>query len=134
MKVRLDYVSNSSSSSFMLVGQAFESDEVLKAWQRLHPEEAKSTGEEPDEHEEESDEYEDDYDEYDIVEKLSNELGLEYELGINDYYEMWVIGLPFEKMGDDETKKQFKDRISRCLQKAFPNANAEAIVDGGYEG
>lgn len=36
MKIRADFVSNSSSSSFMLVGCAFDNDEIASAWRKLH--------------------------------------------------------------------------------------------------
>ena len=120
MKIRHDYVSNSSSSSFMLVGHAYESNELMKAWLKLHPEY--------------EDEYEDDFDEWEIVDKLADELGLSLRRGIYDYSDMWVLGLYFDEMKDDETKKQFKERIQEKLSEAFDESDVEAIVDGGYEG
>ena len=116
MKIRIDFVSNSSSSSFMLVGQAFDDNELEKAWKKLHPdkEEAAST--------------------YDMPYDIANELELEYNRGIDNYYEMYVFGLPFSDMKDDETKKQFMDRIAAALSKAFENIHVKEIVDGGYDG
>ena len=128
MKVRSDYVSNSSSSSFMLVGHAFDNDEDLKrGWLHLHP------GDES-----KLDEGSESYDEdlcCDIAYPLAGELGLEVEHGIYDYYGQVVIGLPFDSMEDDETKKQFIERISNAFKRAFPEGIAvEPIKDGGYEG
>ena len=116
MKIRTDYVSNSSSSSFMLVGQAFDDNELEKAWKKLHPdkEEPAST--------------------YDMPYDIAYELELEYNHGIEDYYERYVFGLPFSDMKDDETKKQFMDRVAASLSKAFENVCVKEIVDGGYEG
>lgn len=118
MKVRLDYVSNSSSSSFMLVGHAYDSDELAKAWAKLHPNES----------------LDEDFDGYDIADKIASELDLEYKHGIENYYDMYVLGLSIWSMQDNETKKQFFERVSNALSRAFDDSKAEACLDGGYNG
>ena len=118
MKIRLDFVSNSSSSSFMLVGKSFSCDEIENAWNTLHPDK----------------EFED---VYDLAYDLADELCLRCESGISNYYDEYVFGLLFDDMNDDETKHQFKQRILEKLNKAFPNLTIDNIsecIDGGYEG
>lgn len=116
MKVRIDYVSNSSSCSFMLVGHAFDDDAVVDAWKKLHPEDEKE------------------HSMYGIVDRIVDELGLNYECGIDKYYGQWVLGLRFDDMEDNETKQQFIDRIKASLKKAFGDVEVHTCVDGGYNG
>ena len=127
MKIRNDFVSNSSSSSFMLVGQEFDGNEIAKAWMKLHPK---------DEHKFDNDFecYDDDADVYKESMKLANELGLKVEYGISDYYGQYVFGLDFDDMEENETKKQFMDRVKSLLEKAFENVNVHVCIDGGYDG
>lgn len=114
MKIRLDFVSNSSSSSFMLVGKSFSWNELEDVWNKMHPDE----------------DFEDPSD-------FAYELGLNCERGIQNYYEEYVIGLPYREMSNDETKAEFEERILQNLKTALPNLTIKDIgecLDGGYDG
>ena len=117
MKVRTDYVSNSSTSSFVLIGDAFskidfENSSFFKT------------------------DLENDDQPY-CWENKCGELGLVVERGINDYYTEYVVGLRYADMKADETKSAFHKRIEELLRKAFPekdNINVTLILDAGYDG
>ena len=117
MKVRNGFVSNSSSSSFMIYGVCLE-DEELRT--RLAAPLTES---------EDDDEYYGD-DVYELTEKLSEETGL--EVHINEGYN-W-IGLSYSDIGDDETGLQFKQRVQKLLDEHLgsglkPDLQAEVIYN-----
>lgn len=56
--------------------------------------------------------------------------------GIAEYDEdTYCVGMSFNQMKDDETKKEFLDRIEKTLIEVFGKAERpEVMLDGGYDG
>jgi hypothetical protein len=115
-KIRSDFVSNSSSSSFAFVGMAFDDDEIVAAYKKVFPD--KDT---------------DEPDGYDGAEKIAEKIGLDFTAGIENFYDNYIIGLSIEQMKDDETLGEFKAKVKEGLEKAFDNAKPEILIDGGME-
>ena len=127
MKIRTDYVSNSSSSSFMVVGHAFDNDELVKIaeYNKLFSE-----------YQDSSDEYSD-WSIGSIVEALEEKFkDLDFNYGLDSYYDEVCIGMTYEQMKDSETRKEFENRISDRLKEMTgkENIEIECLVDGGMEG
>lgn len=129
MKIRSDFVSNSSSSSFMLVGHSFDNDELIKIaeYNKLKPEY-------PEEHE--NPENYEDWSVWEIVEALEKKFGdLDFQNGLENYYDSFCIGMGYDKMKDSETKKKFEKRIANRLKEMTGREDIEidCLVDGGTE-
>jgi len=98
--IRQDFVSNSSSTSFMIVGESYGIDILL--------EKAKAMFDEPTK------------DEWDLIwsylETLDSDL--RYHRGLYEYGdECFCIGLYYEDMKSDETRDQFENRVRDLLKK-----------------
>ena len=90
MKIRSGFVSNSSSSSFLIYGTVVDQSNI--------PE---------------------DCDGYDYLEEKLKDSDMVIHSPSN--YDCYYIGKSWETIGDDETGKQFKDRIEKVLKEKLGN-------------
>jgi hypothetical protein len=90
MKIRSGFVSNSSSSSFLIYGSSIN---VEEAYSKLFP-------------------GKDVPNKYKATKEITDKLGLDrYSTDFDDY-----IGISWDCIGDDETGGQFKLKINKALE------------------
>lgn len=99
MKIKLGFVTNSSSSSFVVMGAYVEKAVIPIEF-------LKDLGEE---------------DLFDLYDQLCRGSELDYSFGPEMGYgeESAMVGLPYTKMRDDETLKQFKERAQLLILEKF---------------
>ena len=127
MKIRSDYVSNSSSSSFMVVGHAFDGGDLEKI-----AEYNKLVSEYHDTPEDYSQ-----WSNWEIVEALEEKFkDLDFQHGLENYYDEVCIGMTYDQMKDSETKKEFEKRIEDRLKEMTgkDSIKIDCMVDGGRDG
>lgn len=116
MKIRHGFVSNSSSTSFTIIGICDDADTIYEKLKLAHPK------------------FAEDVEDYDLIDEVVEGLGL----GLSHYIpygEYVYIGLDYENIGDDETGKQFRERaqkeVSKLLGETVPvEYLSEAWRDG----
>lgn len=101
----------------MLVGDAFDDNEIISAWEQKTGKNADDEG----------------YDVWECINALCHEL--KYHRGIDNYYEQYIVGLSYADMRPDETKTQFELRVRDLLNREFPGKDHDVRcrIDGGHD-
>ena len=144
MKIRSDYVSNSSSSSFVIVGKVFSDvdglmDTLVKDKGKLLEELKKECGSEYDYESIEDFVAENSFSE--VLYFVLDKLGLDFQIAGRDWgdAEEVLVGYDMKsgdnKMKEDETLKEYKDRVVTALNERGIEAKYDevGIVTGGSD-
>lgn len=118
MKIRNGFVSNSSTSSFLIYGAYLESEDIVTAFKNNID---KIKEKSPDDaavayYEESPEDYDDYFEMLDSLSDLMEDKDIDtWCVWDEDYY----IGASLRRIKDDETMSQFKDRIGKKIKSIF---------------
>lgn len=123
MKIKSDFVTNSSSSSFVVIGAHIEPDMIdLERFQKIKKKEnvtVEQIMEDP----------------YEYLDPMLRGSDLQYSQGCT-YGEGLMIGIPYTSMDEDETLKEFRRRVKDQIKEKLgvevitPDHIEECWMDG----
>ena len=105
MKIRTGFVSNSSSSSFCIYGAKL-SKELIKKIEETNKE-------------------------FDCIWEIFEHEKMFY--GVECNYSQVCVGLRYDKIGDDETGKEFKERVAKRIEEVVGEKVKCEYIEGEYE-
>ena len=139
MKIRSDYVSNSSSSSFVIVGKVFsDADELMDKLAKDKDKLLEDLNKEYSSECESLDDFIEENSLSEVMYSVLDKLGLDFQIAGSDWNECEEVLVGFDmksgdnKMKDDETLKEYKDRVVTALNERGIEAKYDEIgIDTG---
>lgn len=127
MKVRLGFVSNSSTSSFCIYGTYIEFHEIgtteFLEFMVDHIDKVETIAQAEEGLED---------DRYDVFWEMEKALNLDYHIVEGD--DGVYIGDAWSSVGDDETGRQFKDKVEEKIKKLWPKAKCMTLEEAWRDG
>ena len=124
MKMRNGFVSNSSSSSFVVYGATIEKDELLEALLKKFPDLEV-------EMDEDGEIFLEEKDIYDIIWDLPD--ADVQSLSLAEYDDLFMICRPLAEIEENETLAQFKSRVHSALDKIGIDEEYCSIISGVFD-
>ena len=78
----------------------------------------------------------DDWDSWDITDELERKFpDIEFNRGLDSYYDEYCVGMGYDSMKPDETRKDFEERIAKRLSEmvGYDIPSVSCLVDGGRD-
>jgi len=124
MKMRNGFVSNSSSSSFVVYGATIEKDELLEALLKKFPDLEV-------ERDEDGEIFLEEKDIYDIIWDVPD--ADVQSLSLAEYDDLFMICRPLAEIEENETLAQFKSRVHSALDKIGVDEEYCSIISGVFD-